>query len=308
MNVMAEEKKDVLGSAWVLVAAVCFTVMNVLIKETAFRFGLGSGELVFWRMSFSAVALGLLAVARGDVFRTRHWKGHLNRSLVGSLAMLLLFYAVTHLPLATGVTLSYTSSIFLALFSFLILKERISVYTQAVLLLGFAGVVLLLNPSFEGGQEWAALAGLLGGAMSGWAYLMVRELSVAGEPGWRVVFYLSLTGVAVSSVWATMTGWHALSWHSAAYLSCIGLSALVAQLSMTRAYKVGDKFTVAALSYMTVVFSALSGVVFLNEGLVWQEILGMGIIVASGILSGIRPVSVKNWLSALPFGSGKWRK
>lgn len=180
---MDTAKKDILGSGWMLVAAVCFTIMNVLIKEASAKFALGSGELVFWRMLFSTVALGAAAVLRRDTFRTPHWKNHLNRSMVGTGAMLLLFYAVTHLPLATGVTLSYTSSIFLAVFSFLILKERISVYTQAVLLLGFAGVVLLLNPSFRSGQETAALAGLAGGAMSGWAYLKVRELSLAGEPG-----------------------------------------------------------------------------------------------------------------------------
>ena len=58
-------------------------------------------------------------------------KIHLNRSVIGTAAMLCLFYAVTHLPLATGVTLSYTSSIFLAVFSFLILKERIAFYTTA---------------------------------------------------------------------------------------------------------------------------------------------------------------------------------
>lgn len=95
-----------------LVAAACFTIMNVLIKEASAKFALGSGELVFWRMLFSTVALGAAAVLRRDTFRTPHWKNHLNRSMVGTGAMLLLFYAVTHLPLATGVTLSYTSSIF----------------------------------------------------------------------------------------------------------------------------------------------------------------------------------------------------
>ncbi|HFC8821968.1 MULTISPECIES: DMT family transporter [Neisseria] len=293
------EKKDILGSGWMLVAAACFTIMNLLIKDAAARFAFSSGELVFWRMLFSAAALGGTAILRRDTFRTPHWKNHLNRSIIGSGAMLLLFYAVTHLPLATGVTLSYTSSIFLAIFSFLILKERISVYTQAVLFFGFTGVILLLNPSFRSGQELAALAGLAGGAMSGWAYLKVRELSLAGEPGWRIVFYLSATGVAMSSVWATLTGWHTLSLPSAVYLSGIGLSALVAQLSMTRAYKVGNKFTVASLSYMTVVFSALSAAFFLGEELFWQEILGMCIIILSGILSSISPIAFKQRLQAL---------
>ena len=180
--------KDPLGSAWIIIATLGFTVMNLCIKAAAGKFGFSSGELVFWRMSFAAVMLAAIAKMRGDTFATRYWKIHLNRSVIGTAAMLCLFYAVTHLPLATGVTLSYTSSIFLAVFSFLILKERIAFYTQAILVFGFIGVVLLLNPSFKGGQEIAALAGLAGGAMSGWAYLQVRELSLLGEPGWRVVF------------------------------------------------------------------------------------------------------------------------
>ncbi|MGP1364668.1 DMT family transporter [Neisseria sicca] len=289
--------KDPLGSAWIIIATLGFTVMNLCIKAAAGKFGFSSGELVFWRMSFAAVMLAAIAKMRGDTFATRHWKIHLNRSVIGTAAMLCLFYAVTHLPLATGVTLSYTSSIFLAVFSFLILKERIAFYTQAILVFGFIGVVLLLNPSFKGGQEIAALAGLAGGAMSGWAYLQVRELSLLGEPGWRVVFYLSVTGVAMSAVWATLTGWHSLSAEALPYLAGIGLSATIAQLCMTRAYKVGNKFTVASLSYLTVVFSALAGVMFLGDTVTWQETFGMIIIVASGVLSGIRPVAIKKWFS-----------
>jgi len=289
--------KDQLGSAWIIIATLGFTVMNLCIKAAAEKFGFSSGELVFWRMSFAAAMLAAIAKMRGDTFATRYWKIHLNRSVIGTAAMLCLFYAVTHLPLATGVTLSYTSSIFLAVFSFLILKERIAFYTQAILVFGFIGVVLLLNPSFKGGQEIAALAGLAGGAMSGWAYLQVRELSLLGEPGWRVVFYLSVTGVAMSAVWATLTGWHSLSAETLPYLAGIGLSATIAQLCMTRAYKVGNKFTVASLSYLTVVFSALSGVMFLGDSVTWQETFGMIIIVASGVLSGIRPVAIKKWFS-----------
>ena len=133
--------------------------------------------------------------------------------------------------------------------------------------------------------------------MSGWAYLQVRELSLLGEPGWRVVFYLSVTSVVMSSIWATLTGWHSLSAEALPYLAGIGLSATIAQLCMTRAYKVGNKFTVASLSYLTVVFSALSGVMFLGDSITWQETFGMIIIVASGVLSGIRPVSIKKWFT-----------
>ena len=286
-------KKDPLGSGWMVIAALAFTLMNIWVKEAGNRFELGSGELVFWRMSFAALVLGMLAKAQGKTFFTPHWRAHLSRSVSGTLGMFCIFYAVVHLPLATGVTLSYTSSIFLALLSIIVLREKLSGYKQIMLVLGFAGVVVLLRPSVGGGQEWPALVGLLGGFFAGWAYMQVRELSLMGEPGWRVVFYLSLVGMAMSALWAIAAGWHSLSWQAAPYLFGIGASALVAQLCLTRAYKVGDKLTVAALSYLTVVFSTFAGMWLWGDSIGWQEMLGMGMIIASGMLSSVHP---QQWL------------
>ena len=271
-----------------IIAALFFTLMNLWVKEVHQKFHFGTGEIVFWRMSFSALVLGALAWKQGQTFATPHIKAHLSRSISGTLGMFFIFYAVMHLPLATGVTLSYTSSIFLALLSFIVLKEKISAYTQAILVLGFIGVAILLNPTFKSGQEWAAFVGLLGGLCAGWAYLQVRELSLLGEPAWRVVFYLALVGMLLSAVWASITGWHPPSWQSLPYLLGIGATAMLAQLAMTHAYKVGHKFTVASLAYLTVVFSTLVGIIWLDDKIGWQEWLGMGIIISSGILSSLR--------------------
>ena len=283
-----KERQELLGSAWMIAAALFFTLMNLCIKAAHQQFAMGSGELVFWRMVFAAVVLGAMAKMQGKTFATPHWKSHLNRSISGTVGMTCGFYAVMHLPLATGVTLAYTSSIFLAVLSVVVLRERISAYTFAVLLLGFAGVVLLLKPSFAAGQEWAAAVGLFGGLAAGWAYMQVRELSLLGEPAWRVVFYLSLVGMAMGAALATLTGWHSISLQSAPYLIGIGASAVLAQLAMTHAYAVGRKFTVAALAYLTVVFSTLAGIFLFGEQIGWQEWLGIGIIAASGILSGLK--------------------
>ena len=284
----SKERQELLGSAWMIAAALFFTLMNLCIKAAHQQFAMGSGELVFWRMVFAAVVLGATAKIQGKTFATPHWKSHLNRSISGTVGMTCGFYAVMHLPLATGVTLAYTSSIFLAVLSVVVLRERISAYTFAVLLLGFAGVVLLLKPSFAAGQEWAAAVGLFGGLAAGWAYMQVRELSLLGEPAWRVVFYLSLVGMAMGAALATLTGWHDISLQSAPYLIGIGASAVLAQLALTHAYAVGRKFTVAALAYLTVVFSTLAGIFLFGEQIGWQEWLGIGIIAASGILSGLK--------------------
>ena len=116
-----------------IAAALFFTLMNLCIKAAHQKFDMGSGELVFWRMLFAAVVLGGLAKLQGKTFSTPNLPRHLNRSVVGTVAMMCNFYAVMHLSLATGVTLSYTSSIFLAVLSFIVLRERISLYMQGVL-------------------------------------------------------------------------------------------------------------------------------------------------------------------------------
>ncbi|MDO4640812.1 MAG: DMT family transporter [Neisseria sp.] len=285
---MRKNQKDWLGSGWMVVAAALFTLMNLWVKQAGLRYGFGTGELVFWRMLFAVVALGVWGAIRRKTFATPYIKAHLNRSISGTLGMFFIFYAVVNLPLATGVTLSYTSSIFLALLSFLVLKEKIPAYTQMMLVLGFVGVVVLLNPSFASGQAFAAVVGLLGGLLAGWAYLQVRELSLLGEPSWRVVFYLSLTGTVMGAIWSGLTGWHLPSGEAWWHLLGIGASAMGAQLAMTHAYKVGRKFTVAALAYLTVVFSTLAGIFLLGDKIGWQEWLGMVIIVSSGLLSVLK--------------------
>lgn len=280
--------QDRLGSAWMVVAAVFFALMGGLVKKSSQSFGFGFYELVFWRTVFAVVVLGILALARQERFATVHWRAHLSRGVAGTLGLLLFFYGITHLPLATATTLNYTSSLFLAVLSFVFLRESIAPSTWLALVLGFVGIVVLLRPTFASGQEWAGIIGLSAGLCAGWAYLQVRELSLLGEPGWRVVFYFSLVATIISGMLASMTGWHALSWEGALYVLGIGITATIAQLCLTRAYQVGRKFVVASLSYLTVVFSCLVGVWWLGDAIYWQELVGMGIIILSGVVSASR--------------------
>lgn len=174
-------QQDKLGSGWMVIAAAVFALMGALVKKAGSDFGFGFNELVFWRTAFGLVVLGGLALLRRQDFRTPHWHAHLSRGVAGTLGLMLFFYAIAHLPLATAVTLNYTSSLFLALLSFLLLKEKIAPNMLAGLFLGFVGIVILLRPTFAAGQEWAGLVGLSAGLAAGWAYLQVRELSLLGR-------------------------------------------------------------------------------------------------------------------------------
>ena len=281
------------GIAWALVATVNFAAMGIVIKKASQLFPFHSSELAFWRTVLSVLVLGGIALMQRKHFATPHLARHLSRSIAGTVSLVFFFYALTVLPLATAMTLGYTSSIFLALLSFLVLKERISPLTLFALLLGLAGVAVLLRPSFASGQEWGLAAALGSGALAGWAYLQVRELSQMGEPAWRIVFYFALICTLACALITTIQGWHWPTLAALPYLLAIGITALVAQLALTRAYACGPKFTVSAMSDVTVVLSALFARLFLQERLDWPGFLGMAIIITSGILSALPQKSAK---------------
>jgi S-adenosylmethionine uptake transporter len=157
----------------------------------------------------------------------------------------------------------------------------------ATVLVGFAGVALVLRPTLQQEQLGFGLAGLLSGVLSALAYLQVRALGRAGEPEERVVFYFSLSGVVAGALVAVFTGGvHAShSLHGLGLLLAIGVLATVAQWLLTRAYAIGATLGNAALLYMGIVFGALFGVLLFDDPLNAVAVAGMLLIAGAGVAS-----------------------
>lgn len=266
-----------------LVAGLLFSIMGVLVKWGALHFT--SGELVFYRSFFGLIIVyGLLHHSKTSLV-TEHWRGHLWRGLSGTIAMILFFYCITVLPLATAITLNYTSSLFLSAMTVLVLKEKFHLPLTGSLAIGFVGVVLLLHPTLEHDQLLPGLLGLISGLLAGVALLNVKQLGMRGEPGMRVVFYFNLIATLVSGAWMLQDIPYQPALGDLPLLIALGASATFAQLAMTRAYRTGQTLVVGSLAYSTIVFSALFGLLFWNELLNVSAWLGITLIIASGMLS-----------------------
>jgi drug/metabolite transporter (DMT)-like permease len=271
-------------SSWMLVAGFLFAAMGVFVKIGSTQFG--AAELAFYRSLVTFVSvLAIVRYNKGTV-RTPHIGMHLIRAVVGAVSLIGYFHAIGELPLATAQTLNYTSPIFLAIGTVVVLGERFSGKLVAAILLGFAGVALLLRPTFQEGKEGAALIGLFSGVFASWAYLSVRALGRLGEPDWRVVFWFGLVAAVICAAWQAATStFHPLRWDNAWILLGMGAAGTLAQLAMTRAYRTGNTLVVSALSYSTLVFGALATALVWNERMAALEWAGMLVIVASGILA-----------------------
>ena len=213
---------------------------------------------------------------------TAHWRWQITRGTVGFIALFSYFYAITLLPLATAVTLNYTSAIFLALYlGFAGMQLRKGI--MGALVLGLVGVVLLLKPTMNADQLVGGLIGLGSGIMAGMAYFSVRELGARGEPEMRTVFYFSLVSSVGAGAWLLFSDIHAVDLRSGLLLLGVACFATVAQLAMTRAYTRGKTLMSAALAYSTVIFSSLFGMAFWGEVLDASAWAAIALIILSGI-------------------------
>jgi len=271
-----------LGSLWMLVAALGFAIMGALVKIGAQRFS--AAELMFYRSAFGLITIWLYIAFAKLPLSTAYLSKHMSRSLVGFGSLVLFFYAIAHLPLATAITLNYTSPLFLAALMPFLLHEKPKNILLLALIIGFVGVVILLKPTFDKDSWFAGLVGLISGAGAGLAYVHVKQLGQLREPDWRTVFYFTFISTLGAGLWMLFDDFQALRWEDAPILGGLGLSATLAQLALTRAYRTGDTLVVASLAYVTVLLASLFGILFWAEHLSLDAWLAIGLIITSGII------------------------
>ncbi|MGL4602545.1 MAG: DMT family transporter [Iodobacter sp.] len=275
------------SSFWMIVACFSFGVMGVFVKAGSTQFS--TAELVFYRCIAGFLGILLVVVPQGKSVRVTlpMFKLHLSRSIAGFVSLLLYFYAIAHLPLSTAVTLSYTSPLFLTLITIFYLKQKPQRGQVFAILIGFAGVVLLLKPTLSGELWLAGVMGLCSGFLASIAYFNVNKLGQAGEPEWRTVFYFSLvSSVGAGLLMGMQTAPLAtLNSSNIGLIAGLGISATIAQLAMTRAYSRGKTLTVASLAYLTVLFATLFAAILWGEKLDFSSYIAMILIAACGILS-----------------------
>jgi drug/metabolite transporter (DMT)-like permease len=288
---------------WMVLGALLFATMGLCVKIASAWFT--SAELVFYRGIIGIVFLWLLARNLRVSLGTRYPGMHAWRSLIGVVSLGAWFYAIAHLPLATAVTLNYMSSVWIAAFLVggallawvpvpgrdgKIARPPLQGPLILTVLVGFAGVVLMLKPSVGGSQGFAGLMGLLSGLTAAFAYMQVVALSRVGEPEARTVFYFAVGSAVAGGLVAAVEGFTPFSaWTltHALWLLPVGVLAAGGQLCMTRAYATAKTesgtLLVANLQYSGIIFAAIYGVLLFGDRIDVLGWTGMALIIASGI-------------------------
>lgn len=274
-------------SLWMLVACAMFALMGALVKVAA-DYEASMPQIILFRGLPSVLLLLMWALYHKKSVRPLSWKTHLMRNGFGVGSMWLGFTALSMLPLSTAISLNYTAPLFIGGWMlFFGGTQRDPVRIMAVLL-GFLGVLAILRPSINENDLPYALVGLCAGAFSAVAMMQVRQLGRMGEPEWRTVLLFSCFVCLTGLVALAFLGWPALEWQAYVALGGVGLSGLLGQLTMTRAFGLGSTLLTAVLQYSTIIFAAGLGVVFwsdIPDSIAWG---GMVLIITSGLISAWR--------------------
>ena len=280
-----------------ILSSLFFASMGVCIKYAAAHFN--NAELLCYRGLVGLVFMAAYARARGTSLRTRYPAMHAWRSVVGVMSMAAWFYAISHLPLATAMTLNYMSSIWIAAFlvggALMLGKAGEKGPRQGPLVMAilasFGGVVMLLRPAMDQNQSFAALIGLLSGLGAAFAYMQVMAMARLGEPEARTVFYFALGTTLTGGLGMLFLGTSSWDWHHALWLLPLGVLASLGQLTMTKAYSMaahhGGTLMVANLQYSGIVFAALYSLILFGDNIPWLGWAGMALIIGSAIAATV---------------------
>ena len=272
-----------IGISYAVLAKALFAVMTVLISSISKS--LPAAEIVFFRNAYAVLWMLPIVYYQGWRQLKPARPGQLVwRSLVGVASMELWFYSLSVLPVNIANALGFTAPLFGTLFAVLFLKETLNRRLVGMLIIGFCGALVILEP-WSSTQHWHpfdACIGLLSAAMVAIGAILVKSLT-STEPAWRIVFF-STSLMCLLSIPNAWLHWQEPTWHQTAYTAAIALFAMLGQLSVVCAFARAPVTVILPFNFTGLVFTALLAWIALGEVITRETVIGAIIIIGSSLL------------------------
>ncbi|MCP8895205.1 DMT family transporter [Shinella daejeonensis] len=281
-----------LGVLTMLVGMLMFALNDVLGKWLVATYSVGQVMLIrslaaliilspfFWRIGWRR----LVGVDRPRL--------HVLRSVLFAAEASGFYFAVAYMPLADVMTYWLAAPIYVAALSPLLLGERVGWRRWAAILVGFAGVVIALEPSRDSFTLPAVIA--LGGSLAfGGAMVLGRMLRAA--PDTTLVFWQVAGAAILAGVWVVFDpqGWTPVNGVDLGLLGLLGVVAMSAHMLVNRSLKLADASMVVPLQYTMLLWAIVFGWLFFGDLPRAAMLAGAVVIVASGLFIFFREQQLK---------------
>jgi len=280
------------GIAFLMLASISFSLMALLIKLLGQH--LHVTQILLLRQS-GMVLLVLPAILHNFPGSLRSVRPGLQiaRMAFALIAMLGGFTAIIHLPLADATAIFFAKSFFVTIFAMLILGETVGVYRWGAVVVGFVGVLIMLQP---GTAEFSiySIACLVGAAGAG-AVMVILRLLAQSDSADTILTWSSLgIGLAMAGpgiyfwTWPTTEEW--------GLIAGLAISSYFAQRFNIFAYKHGEASLLASLDYVRLLWATLFGFIVFGHLPGAPTWVGASIVVAAAVFTIYRAARRKREL------------
>jgi drug/metabolite transporter (DMT)-like permease len=266
------------GLPYMAAAVFCLTVLDAGVKWLTDDYS--PFQIAFLRYVVGLLfAIGIATQAGGlRTLKTMRPGGHALRSIFNIGTMLTFYYALAHLPLADTVAITYAGPLFTTLLSVLMLKEKVGPRRWGAVLIGFVGVLVIVQPSGTG-LNWAAGLAILSAFLYALTLITSRQLS-GTETSHTILFYYSVgvlivTGATMPWLWITPT------WTDLWVFLLVGVSGSIGQFCLNQAFRYSQASMLAPIDYTGLIWGILFGWMLWGQLPTITVIVGALIVVAS---------------------------
>jgi len=283
--------KNHLGAVYMIVSVLFFSFMDILIKVTD---EYDVGQTMFFRAFFGLIPIYFLIPKEKikDFYKTKNFKLHFYRSFFGAIAMAAIFIGLRNLQLAEVTALAFSAPLWVVIFSMFFLSETIRLKRWIAVGLGFVGTIIISKPGFDNLNFYYIYPIIFCIGFAG-VSILIRKLTLAGEPVWLIAFYFSLFSGLGGLITLPLGRWIMPNTYDFILLILIGLLGSVANLLLTQSYKLAEVTLTTPLKYLSLVFAIIFGFYFFKEVPTIYTLSGAGLIVVSSAIIFIREGQLK---------------
>jgi drug/metabolite transporter (DMT)-like permease len=274
-----------------LASALLFALMQALVRYLGDIVPLG--QVVFFRSIFAILPVLVIYAWRRELaaaVRTKRPFGHLGRGMLAVFGMFLNFAALARLPLVEATAISFATPLITVAFAAWFLGERVRIFRWSAVVIGFAGVIVMLWPHLN----WAhfalgsaattigALCALAGAFTNAGSVIQTRRLTDS-ETTSSIVLYFSLF-CAIAGLLTYPLGWHSPTWPQLSALIAVGLLGGLAHILVTESYRYAPASVIAPFDYSMMIWAFLLGYALFGELPTFYVFIGSAIVAAAGLL------------------------
>lgn len=268
--------------------AGALATMAMLVKLASEK-GVHLAELIFWRqlITLSCIIAILMIGGKLAQLKTHRFGAHSRRAITGIIGMFFVYGAVTLLPLAEATAISFTTPFFAVMISVVLFGQKVGRYRWGAVVLGFAGVLLIVQPGGSGMIDpTGAAVGLIAAFMVALISFQIQDLNKSEQP-WTIVFWFTaLTTPIMAAVLPFVIQPHdGETW---IIIIAMALAGALAQILLTTSLRFGSAAVIIVIDYTSLLWATLYGAMFFAatpSPMLWA---GAPLIIAAGLLITFR--------------------